>query len=198
MRTAGTPLGALTIAAAKALGLRPGTPVAVGGADTQCGLLGAGVVEAGQLAVVAGSTAPLQLVTDQPRADPNGCTWVGHHVVPGRWVVESNAGAMGDTLEWFSGVLYPGSPDPVAHFVAEAAGAAPGAGGMLSSLGAQVMDAREMMSVPIGTLSLSHLDARGEDARGEAGGPRATAPEAALPNDAPISRAPSSRAWPSP
>jgi L-ribulose-5-phosphate 4-epimerase len=169
--TAGTPLGALTIAAAEALGLRPGTPVAVGGADTQCGLLGAGVVEAGQLAVVAGSTTPLQLVTDRPRTDPNGRTWVGRHVVPGRWVVESNAGAMGDTLEWFSGVLYPDSPDPVARFVAEAAGAAPGAGGMLSSLGAQVMDAREMMSVPVGTLSLTHLDAGGEDARGEAGGP---------------------------
>ena len=171
VRTAGTLLGALTIAAAEALGLRPGTPVAVGGADTQCGLLGAGVVEAGQLAVVAGSTTPLQLVTDRPRTDPKGRTWLGRHVVPGRWVVESNAGAMGDTLEWFSGVLYPDSPDPVARFVAEAAGAAPGAGGMLSSLGAQVMDAREMMSVPIGTLSLTHLDAGGEDARDEAGGP---------------------------
>lgn len=168
---AGTPLGALTLAAAEALGLRPGTPVAVGGADTQCGLLGAGVVEAGQLAVVAGSTTPLQLVTDRPRVDPQGRTWVGHHVVPGRWVVESNAGAMGDTLEWFSGVLYPDSPDPVARFVAEAQAAAPGAGGMLSSLGAQVMDAREMMSVPIGTLSLTHLDAGGEDASGKAGGP---------------------------
>jgi len=166
----GTPLGTLTPRAAEALGLRPGTPLAVGGADTQCGLLGAGVVAAGQLGVVAGSTAPLQLVTDRPRVDPQGRSWAGHHVVPGPWVVESNAGAMGDTLEWFSGVLYPDSPDPVACLIAEAAGAAPGAGGMLSSLGAQVMDAGELMSLPIGTLSLTHLDGREEDAGGEAGG----------------------------
>jgi len=170
VRNPGTPLGTLTPQAAEALGLRPGTPVAVGGADTQCGLLGAGVVAAGRLGVVAGSTAPLQLVTDQPRIDPRGRSWAGHHVVPGLWVVESNAGAMGDTLEWFSGVMYPDSPDPVARLIAEAAGAAPGAGGTLSSLGAQVMNASEIMSLPIGTLSLTHLDAGGEDAPGEAGG----------------------------
>ena len=169
VRTSGTPLGALTPQAAEALGLRPGTPVAVGGADTQCGLLGAGVVEAGQLGMVAGSTAPLQMVTARPRVDPQGRSWAGRHVVPGRWVVESNAGAMGDTLEWFAGVLLPDSPDPVARLIAEAAGAAPGAGGMLSSLGAQVMNAGEIMALPIGTLSLTHLDAGGEDAPGMIG-----------------------------
>ncbi len=172
LRAPGTLLGGLTEDAAAALGLRPGTPVAVGGADTQCGLLGAGVVKPGQLAIVAGSTTPLQLVTDQPHVDASGRCWAGRHVVPGLGILESNAGAMGDTLEWFAGILNPDAPDPVAHFCAEAAMAEPGAGGVVSSLGAQVMDARDIMALPIGTVSLTHLDLRPDDTsdHGAAGG----------------------------
>jgi len=159
----GTVLGRVTAPAAAEFGLRAGTPVAVGGADTQCGLLGAGAVRAGQLAVIAGSTTPLQLVTDPPRVDRDGRCWAGRHLVPGLGVLESNAGAMGDALEWFSRLQYADSPDPVARLFAEAHAAAPGAGGMVSSLGAQVMDAREMLSLPVGTLSLTHLDAGTDD-----------------------------------
>lgn len=162
VRAAGEVLGPLTPAAAAHLGLRPGTPVAVGGADTQCGLLGMGVVEPGRLGIVAGSTTPLQLVAAGPAHDREGRLWRGRHVVAGRRLLESNAGAMGDTLEWFGGVLAPDSPDPVLRLVAEAAAAAPGAGGAVSSLGAQVMDARDMMSMPVGTLALTHLDGAGE------------------------------------
>ena len=57
--TSGDRLGALTKEAAAHLGLRPDLPVAVGGADTQMALLGAGAVEPGQLAAVAGTTCPI-------------------------------------------------------------------------------------------------------------------------------------------
>ncbi len=161
VRASGSLLGPLTAAAAAALGLQAGVPVAVGGADTQCGLLGTGAIRPGQLCVVAGSTAPLQLVTVPPHVDPEGRAWAGRHVMPGLAVLESNAGATGDALVWLAGLLCPGAPDPLAHFLAEASLAAPGAGGMVSSLGAQVMDARDMLALPTGSLSLSHLAASG-------------------------------------
>ncbi|MBM3146676.1 MAG: SCP2 sterol-binding domain-containing protein, partial [Actinobacteria bacterium] len=160
VKGAGEPLGELTAAAAAELGLRPGTLVAVGGADTQCGLLGSGVVAPGQLGIVAGSTAPLQLVLGEPR-DCAGRLWVGRHVVPGRWVLESNAGAMGDTLDWLAGVLYPEARRPVARLLTASAGTAAGAGGVVSSLGARIMDGTDMMSMPVGSVSLTHLDALG-------------------------------------
>ncbi|MHB8869096.1 MAG: NAD(P)-dependent oxidoreductase [Thermoleophilia bacterium] len=160
----GTSLGPLTSGAADRLGLAPGTPVAVGGADTQCGLLGVGVTTPGQMGIIAGSTAPLQLVTSCPHVDEQARVWAGNHVVPGAWILESNAGAMGETLDWFAGVLYPDSPVPVVRFLADAARSAPGSGGVVSSLGAELMDARSL-SLPVGTLSLTHLDAGG-DGRG--------------------------------
>ena len=42
---AGTRIGSLSEVAASDLGLASGIPIAAGGGDTQCGLLGAGVLE---------------------------------------------------------------------------------------------------------------------------------------------------------
>ncbi len=51
----GTPVGKLTAAAAAHLGLAEGTLVAQGGADAFVGMLGLGVVEDGQLALLTGA-----------------------------------------------------------------------------------------------------------------------------------------------
>src|SRR6185295_9651216 len=48
LRTAGSPAGAVTAEAASATGIPRGTPVFVGGADTESALLGSGVSESGQ------------------------------------------------------------------------------------------------------------------------------------------------------
>lgn len=156
LRQPGARLGVLTPAAAEALGLRAGTPVAVGGGDTQCGLLGAGAVDPGHVAAICGTTVPIQLVLDRVCIDAQERLWTGCHVLPGMWVLESNASAMGETLDWFARLLYPDAPQPVAHFLAEAGLSEPGAAGILSSVGAEVMNARELKP-PMGTLTLSHL-----------------------------------------
>jgi len=156
----GARLGGVTPEAARELGLRAGTPVAVGGADTQCGLLGAGVAAPGALAAVTGTTAPLQLVVDRPVLDPEGVLWTGHFLVSGRWVLESNAGPMGEALEWLATLLAPDHPQPVARMLAEAARSQPGAAGMLSSFGANPTALRDL-ELPIGSVTLSHLAAAG-------------------------------------
>ena len=164
IRQPGSRVGGLSQKAANALGLKAGIPVAVGGADTQCGLLGMGVVAPGQMGAVAGTTTPLQLVTDRPLMDEKARMWTGHHVLPGRWVLESNAGSTGDALEWFAGAFYPDAARPLDWLSAEAAKSTPGASGVLSTVGADVMNASQM-SLPIGNLTLSHMAAAQDPSR---------------------------------
>jgi autoinducer 2 (AI-2) kinase len=156
VRNAGDRLGALLEAPARDLGLAPGTPVAVGAGDTQCGLLGAGVTAPGQLGAVVGTTAPLQRVFDHLVLDDEARLWSVHHAIPGLFALESNAGGIGEALEWIAGALYAGSPHPVLQLLDEAARSEPGAAGVLSTLGAEVMDARQL-APPIGSLTLCPL-----------------------------------------
>jgi autoinducer 2 (AI-2) kinase len=159
----GTRLGALAPDVAAELGLAAGTPVALGGADTSCGMLGLAALEPGDAGVIAGTSAPLQLVCAQAPRDRR--IWTGHHLLGGRHVLESNLGVMGEVLEFAGRLFFPGAPQPAARLLAEAETSAPGARGMLSSAGAEVMNAAEL-SLPVGALWLSHLAAAGEpDAR---------------------------------
>lgn len=167
LREAGTSLGRLTPEAAGALGLPAGIPVAVGGADTQCGLLGMGVASAGQMGVVAGTTTPVQLAVGEPILDPKMCLWTGLHVVPGLYVLESNAGQMGSSLEWFARLLYPQAPNPAAALCAEAEASGPGAHGIFSTIGAMVFNA-SAMSMPVDTLTYTSVNVRpAEEARAD-------------------------------
>jgi phosphoglycerate dehydrogenase-like enzyme/sugar (pentulose or hexulose) kinase/ribulose-5-phosphate 4-epimerase/fuculose-1-phosphate aldolase/putative sterol carrier protein len=153
---AGCTVGVLSDDAAAHLGLTPGTTVAMGGADTQCSLLGGGVIEPGDVAVVAGTTAPVQAVVAQPVFDTTGKSLGSYHVVPGRWVLESNGGGMGYSLSLMARMLFPDAPEPELRLLAEAAQSEPGAAGMLSTMGAEVMNMRAP-SMPMGHLTLSHM-----------------------------------------
>ncbi len=96
----GERIGALTASAAAATGLAAGTPVFLGGADTQCSLLGAGAISPQQTAATLGTTTPVQTVVSEAVFDPQANLWAGCHVVPRRWVLESNAGDTGDAYLW--------------------------------------------------------------------------------------------------
>ncbi len=161
---AGSRLGSLTEKAAAHLDLPAGLPVAVGGADTQSGLLGAGLVKPGQLGVVAGSTTPVQLVTGEPKIDSERRLWTGLHIVPGLWVLGSNAGGMGKALEWFARMLFPDAPNAVEMLIAGAAAAEPGARGMVSTLGVAVFNASQM-GLPVDGLTMTHESASKDDGK---------------------------------
>src|SRR5262245_11661958 len=159
----GTRLGALGADAAEDLGLAAGTAIALGGADTSCGMLGLVALDPGDAGAIAGTSAPLQLVCGQSPRDRR--IWTGPHLIPGRRVLESNMGVMGEVLEFSGRLLFPGSAQPAARLLAEAETSVPGAQGMLSSAGAEVMNAAEL-TLPIGALWLSHHSASSDpDAR---------------------------------
>jgi sugar (pentulose or hexulose) kinase/phosphoglycerate dehydrogenase-like enzyme/ribulose-5-phosphate 4-epimerase/fuculose-1-phosphate aldolase/putative sterol carrier protein len=167
LKHCGSRLGKLSKEAAANLGLSPGIPVAVGGPDTPSGLLGAGVIAKGQIGVIAGSTTPVQMVLDELVLDPEMRTWTGLHVIPGLYLLESNAGQMGATLEWFARLVHPAAANPVGLLVAEASTSIPGAHGILSTIGATVFNAA-VMEPPVDSLSFSSVSARlGEEGRGD-------------------------------
>jgi len=150
----GTPLGPVRPRAAQELGVAASAVVAVGGADTQCALIGTSALGVGAWCLVAGSTAPLQAVVAEPHVEPR--LWTSHAPVAGRFVLESNAGGVGEALEWLASALYAESPSPLLALLDDASRALPGAGGVLSNAVGHVMDARGL-SLPLGHITLSPL-----------------------------------------
>lgn len=146
---AGEILGALSAEGAALFGLRAGTPVALGGSDSACALLGAGATAEGARLALVGTTAPVLGVCARACLEPH--LWTECAASPGLWMVDSNAGAVGESLEWLAAWLEPGAQAGVAQLVARAAEALPGAEGVLSSFGAQVLDARKL-KLPVGAL----------------------------------------------
>lgn len=145
----GTPLGAVTRAAAELTGLRAGTPVVVGGADTQLALLGAGTVDPGDVAVVGGSFWQHTAVVDEAVIDPARRLRTLCHVVPGRWMIEGIGFYCGLTLRWFRDAFCEAEKARAAQegvdvytlLEREAATVEPGAGGLFAIF-SNLMDAK--------------------------------------------------------
>jgi autoinducer 2 (AI-2) kinase len=145
--TAGTVAGTVTAAAAEQTGLLPGTPVVAGGGDTQCGLLGMGVKDHGQVGIVAGWSAVLQMVTAEPIIDVSGKIWSTCHALPGKWILESNAQETGGAYRWLRGLLFDESTaDEDVYTLMDdlARGVAPGAEGVLAFIGPTWMDMKRL------------------------------------------------------
>jgi autoinducer-2 kinase len=97
----GTAIGVVTRDAARDTGLPVGTPVVVGGADTQLSLLGIGVTEPGRLTVVGGSFWQCTAVLDEPLIDPAARLRTLCHTVPDRWMMEGIGFYSGIVMRWF-------------------------------------------------------------------------------------------------
>ncbi len=105
LRPAGTRVGGLLPAVADATGFAAGTPVHLGGGDTQLSAESAGASEQAAPVVVAGTTAPVQVAV--PAADLPGPAaryplLLSEHVTAGTWVLEANAGLTGGVLQRLS------------------------------------------------------------------------------------------------
>ncbi len=132
----GSTVGQVNTKASEATGIPTGTPVASAGADTQCAALGLGVTMPGQVAVVAGWSAPVQQVTEAPAPSQNGETWFGCHLVDDAWIAESSAGDTGRAYAWIAEM----TGRSFADLEAAASRVAPGAEGTTAVLGPPRMD----------------------------------------------------------
>jgi autoinducer-2 kinase len=97
----GTVIGEVTPVAAEETGLAQGTPVVVGGADTQLGLLGIGLTDPGRFTIVGGSFWQQTILLDQPLVDPQSRLRTLCHVIPGLWMMEGLGFYSGIVMRWF-------------------------------------------------------------------------------------------------
>ena len=123
----------------KDVGSIEGVPVIVAGADTQCGMIGAGIVEAGQVGIIAGWSAPVQMLVSEPLLSPEMKTWTELCQMPELWIMESSAGDIGNVWRWVVETLSGSETDY--EKLDRLAGAAPlGSFGVTGHFGPQAMD----------------------------------------------------------
>ncbi len=134
-----TRAGGLTEEWAARLGLRPGTPVAVGAFDAHMGAVGAGV-RPGTLAKILGtSTCDITVLPSAvPLGDvPGLCGVVEGSVLPGHFGIEAGQSAVGDIFLWFVNHLVPdsygsGAAEKFAAMEERLAAMKPGESGLLA------------------------------------------------------------------
>jgi len=119
-------LGPVTPEAAAATGLRPGTPVLVGGGDYPVALLGSGVSRPGLASEVAGTSSIVTLVAERPVLDPRICN-VG--TPEGHWGAFVLLESGGDAARWARRTFH-GNQASYAEIVDLAASATPGSDGL--------------------------------------------------------------------
>jgi autoinducer 2 (AI-2) kinase len=156
LAVAGEVIGEVLPRAARETGLDPGTPVVVGGADTQCALLGSGLWREDQLGIVAGTTAPVCLLMDSPHVDPEKRFWTSCHLEPGSWILEANSQWAGYVLQWMKDLLVnlrerPCTDSEMYGWIEKKASeTTPGSQGTLAFLGPAIMDEKRMAVVSPG------------------------------------------------
>jgi xylulokinase len=125
-----TVLGEIRTEVADSVGLPGHTPVVLGGADSQCCALGAGVLRVGELSDMAGTSTCLNSPVTEPLADLRIANYC--HVVPEQWCTELGLNASGAALEWLASLLAPPGQSLVFAEIERAASeSAAGANGLL-------------------------------------------------------------------
>ncbi len=143
VKEGGSIIGTVDKAVSRVTGLPASASVVVGAADTEGALAGCGALDSGKVVAVAGTTTPVQGVTNRVKLDERKRTWTCCHVIPGRWVVESNAGTTGMIFDWWSRI----AKESYATLTAEAAGLPPGSNGVSSIIGAMIFNASRFPSI---------------------------------------------------
>jgi FGGY-family pentulose kinase len=97
----GVVVGGLRAPVAQELGLRPDTPVALGGVDGFMGALGLGVVEPGRLALITGSSHAMIGQVAEPIHGHGFWGAFTDAMIPGLYMVEAGQASTGSVVAWF-------------------------------------------------------------------------------------------------
>ena len=101
MLAPGTPIGPLTKAAAEHLGLPPGLLVVQGGSDAFIGVIGLGVTEPGEMALITGSSHLHIGVADRTVHKQGVWGTYMDGVYPGKPIIEGGQTSTGSVIAWF-------------------------------------------------------------------------------------------------
>ena len=133
LHAAGTPIGAVSTAAAPATGLRAGTPVLQGVGDLGATTVGVGAAEPGALYAYLGTSGWIAASQDAVTPMPARGVFTICHPQPGRYIQVAPVLTAGGNLEWLRRALATVESDPPAYTRLNtlAAQAQPGSGGVL-------------------------------------------------------------------
>lgn len=94
-------VGTLTAEAARATGLKAGTPVVAGGGDQPVGAVGTGVTREGQVMISLGTSGVVFAPTAQPHVADAGGLAAFDHAVPGVSYLMGCVNSAAGALDWF-------------------------------------------------------------------------------------------------
>jgi xylulokinase len=94
----GTVAGEVSVAAARASGLKPGTTIVVGGADHVLSAYGAGLVKTGDTLIKLGGAGDILAVSKKVFLDRR--LYLDAHPIPGSWLPNGCMATSGSVLRW--------------------------------------------------------------------------------------------------
>lgn len=94
-------IGTVTAEAARATGLKAGTPMANGSADCSTAALGAGMVKSGQVTLIIGTAGVVAVCAEEPLPDPQDRTICWNYCLRDKWVMMGITQTAGESLNWF-------------------------------------------------------------------------------------------------
>ena len=97
----GAKAGGLTAKWAKKMGLKEGTPVAIGNVDAHVAVPACTVTQPGSLVMIMGTSICHMLLGTEKQMVEGMCATVEDGIVPGLWGYEAGQSAVGDIFAWF-------------------------------------------------------------------------------------------------
>jgi autoinducer 2 (AI-2) kinase len=139
-----------------------------GGADTQLGLVGIGVVRPDRVTLLGGSFWQMTVVTDRPLIDPEARLRTLCHALPGQWMTEGIGFYSGIAMRWYRDAFCETEKAEAARrgvdpyvVMEEAASAIPAGSNGLLGIFSNVMDAKRWVQASPGFLGFNVDDPAG-------------------------------------